>query len=173
MIHSTFTRVSFAAIAAASMMSVAPGVAMADMKIGVVNLNAVVQASPQLKTVQESLQKEFAPRQNDLAQQQQKLKGEVDKLKKDGDTMSEADKSKLQSEISQDQRDLERSGNAYKEDTNARQQEEIQKLQNALAAKVQAYGRSQNFDLIIVQGVVYANPALDITPQVIAAIKAE
>jgi len=37
---------------------------------------------------------------------------------------------------------------------------------------VQAYAQGEKFDLVLADGVIFAGPALDITPQVLAAIQA-
>jgi outer membrane protein len=146
------------------------GFACAEMKVGVVSLEAVIQDSPQLKVMQQTLQVEFGARERELTQQQKELKTKADKYQKDGATMTDADKVKLERELRDGQREFERRGAEYKEDVNNRQNEEVQKLQRAVALEVQAYARAQNFDLVLYQGVLWAKENIDITQQVIQTI---
>jgi hypothetical protein len=41
-----------------------------------------------------------------------------------------------------------------------------------LLQEVQAYAKSANFDLVVGDGVLYANESMDITPQVLNALQA-
>jgi outer membrane protein len=147
------------------------GFACAEAKIAVVSLEAVIQESPQLKVMQQTLQVEFGARERELTQQQKDLKAKADKYQKDSATMTEADKARLERELREGQREFERRGAEYKEDVNTRQNEEIQKLQRAIAQDVQSYAKFQGYDLVLYQGVLYAKENFDITQQVIQAIR--
>jgi outer membrane protein len=149
------------------------GAALAEVKIGVVNFEALMQDSPQLKAMRQSLQDEFAPRERELVQQQKDLKTKAEKFQRDSAVMTDAEKSRLERELREGQRDLERKSNEYKDDANLRQNEEIGKLQRSLIVEVQNYAKSGNFDLVVGQGVIYAKDALDITRPVLAAIQAK
>jgi outer membrane protein len=150
------------------------GVAFAEVKIGVVNLEALMQESPQFKAMGQTLQDEFAPRQREILQQQQNFKAKAEKFQRDSAVMSDAEKSKMERELREAQRDLERKSNEFKDDANLRQNEELGKLQRALIAEVQSYAKSGNFDLVVGQGAaVFHKDALDITRPVLAAIQAK
>jgi hypothetical protein len=41
-----------------------------------------------------------------------------------------------------------------------------------LVEEVQTYASGEKFDLVLADGVIFAGPALDITPQVLAALQA-
>jgi outer membrane protein len=152
-------------------LAVAPLTAHAELKIGVVNFEALLQESPQLKAMRQTLQDEFSPRERDLVQQQKDLKTKADNFQKNAAVMSEAEKSKVERELREGQRDLERKGNEFKDDANLRQNEEIGKLQRALIAEVQNFAKSGNYDLVVGQGVLYAKDSIDITGQVLTAIQ--
>src|SRR5215831_17617464 len=156
----------------AGVVAVAPlGAAHAELKIGVVNFEALLQESPQLKTMRQALQDEFGPRERDLVQQQKDLKAKAEKFQKDSAIMNDAEKSKLERELREGQRDLERKGNEFKDDANLRQNEELGKLQRALIQEVQTFAKNGGYDLIVGQGVIYAKDALDVTGQVLTAIQ--
>ncbi|HTP40393.1 MAG TPA: OmpH family outer membrane protein [Steroidobacteraceae bacterium] len=145
--------------------------ALADMKIGVVNSARLIQESPQGKSVQALLQTEFAARQKELQGLQIALKAKEDKLKKDGDTMSADERSRLEKDLKDGSRDYSQKLQNYQDDANTRQNEELSKVQSVLVEEVQNYAREQKFDLILTEAV-YANPSLDVTSGVLAALQA-
>jgi outer membrane protein len=151
----------------------APLTAHAEVKIGVVSFEALLQESPQFKAMQQTLQEEFGPRERALVQQQKDLKTKAEKFQRDAAVMNDAEKSKLEREIRDGQRDLERKGNEFKDDANLRQNEELGKLQRALIAEIQTFAKNGNYDLVVGQGVIYAKEAIDITRPVLAAIQAK
>ena len=59
------------------------------------------------------------------------------------------------------------------EDLNLRRNEEVGKMQRALLQEVQAYARANGYQLIVSDGVLYAADGIDITPELVAAIKAK
>jgi outer membrane protein len=146
--------------------------AHADIKIGVVNASRLLQESPQAKAVQEALRNEFAPKQRELAAQQAALKAKQEKYEKDGPTMSADQRAKAEKELREGNREYTQKVTDFQEDANSRQNEELSKLQSAIVSEVQSYATSQKYDLVLAEGVLYANSALDITGQVLAGLQA-
>ena len=146
--------------------------AQAEIKIGVVNAARLLQESPQAKAVQDSLRGEFAPKQRELAAQQAALKAKQEKYEKDAPTMSADQRGKAEKELRESNRDYSQKVTGFQEDANTRQNEELSRLQSAIVAEVQSYALSQKFDLVLTEGVVYANNSLDITAAVLAGLQA-
>ena len=63
--------------------------------------------------------------------------------------------------------------NELQEDANLRRNEEFGKVQRTLLQEVQTYARANSFDLIVSDGVLFAAPSVDVTAQVIAALRAK
>jgi Skp family chaperone for outer membrane proteins len=84
--------------------------------------------------------------------------------------MGEAERSALEREIRDGQRDLQRADTELREDFNIRQNEELNVLQRTLVRQVQEFVRNAGYDLVVTD-VVYVSPAIDITDEVIAALK--
>jgi outer membrane protein len=146
------------------------GIAHADTKIGVVNVQALLEESPQAKAASQALQDEFAPRQRDLQQKQKELQAKQDKLNRDGATMTEGDKNTLEKELRNGERDLQAKGESFTEELNSRRNEELGKVQNALLQEVQTYAKANGFDLVVpTNAVLFSKDAFDITTQVLAA----
>ena len=143
------------------------------IKIGVVNFGRLLEESPQAKAAQQALDNEFLPRQRDVAAQQKTLQEKREKLQKEAAVMSEADRVRTEREVRDLELNVNRRFNELQEDLNLRRNEEVGKMQRALLQEVQAYARTNGFQLIVSDGVLYAADGLDITPQVVAAIKAK
>lgn len=146
--------------------------AWADLKIGVVQYARLMQESPQAKAAQDALRAEFAGKQKELQGEQAALKAKEEALQKDGATMTADQRSKAERELRDGNRDLQQKVQGYQDDFNARQNEELSKLQKALVEEVQSFAQGEKFDLVLADGVIFASPVLDITPQVLAALQA-
>lgn len=145
----------------------------AELKIGVVQYGRLMQESPQAKAAQDALRGEFAGKQKELQTQQASLKSKEDQLQKDGATMTPEQRNKIEKELRDGNRDLQQKAQSLQDDFNARQNEELSKLQKALVEEVQSYAQGEKYDLVLADGVIFANPSLDITPQVLAALQAQ
>ncbi len=148
----------------------APAEAASAPKIGVVNVSTLLQESPQAKKVADTLQSEFAPRQRKLLNMQQDLQKKQDTYKRDSPVMGEEERSNLEQQIRDGQRDLQRASDAFQQDLNDRRNEELSKLQKSLLQEVQDYARTKGYD-IVVSDVLYYSNSVDITKEVLAALK--
>lgn len=148
------------------------GVVQAEIKVGVVNYSLLLQESPQAKAAQEALRLEVAPKQRELQALQASLKSKEEKLQKDAATMTADQRTKADKELRDGNRDYQAKLTAYQEDINTRQNEELSRLQAQLIQEVQNYAQAQKFDLVLADGVIYANGALDITNSVLTSLQA-
>ena len=74
-------------IAALAAAGVASGAASAqgNLKIGVVNLNRIVEGSAGFSAAQKKLEEEFGPRQRDLQAMQQRLRDQQERFQRDAE----------------------------------------------------------------------------------------
>jgi len=148
------------------------GAGAAELKLGFVNTARLFEESPQARAAQQALEGEFLPRQRELAGQQKALQEKQEKLKRDAAVMAEADRNRAERELRDGERDLARRFNELQEDANLRRNEELGKVQRALLQEVQTYARANGYTLVVGDGVLFAAESVDITAQVIAALKA-
>lgn len=148
------------------------GLAQAQSKIAVVNVPKLLDEAPQAKSAMQALTDEFAPRQREIVAAQNDVKAKEERLQRDGAVMAENERRNAEKDLRDAQRELARKQNEYVEDLNLRRNEELGKLQRSLMQEVQAYAKAQNFDLVLGEGVLYRNEAIDITAQVLAALQA-
>ena len=165
-------RAAWALSGALLLSGLAVGAQAEELKIGVVNYTRLMQESPQAKAVQAQLRTEFAPKQQELQTQQQKLKGKEAELDRDGPTMSAEQRTEAERQLRDGQRKLSEAVNEYQDDVNARQNAEMSKLSKVLVDEVQTYAQAQKFDLVLAEGVIFANPTIDITAPILAALQA-
>jgi outer membrane protein len=146
-------------------------VAQAEIKIGVVNYNRLMQESPQAKVALDAIRTEFAPREKEVQQQAASLKALEEKLQKDAATMSEVQRSQAEKQLRDGSRDLQKKQSEVQDDFNARRNEEMSRLQRTLVEEVQVYAKAQAFDLVLADGVIYATGSIDITSAVLAGLQ--
>jgi outer membrane protein len=146
------------------------GPASAEIKMGVVNFQKLLEDAPQTKTAMQALENEFAPRRRELLTMQNDLKARDEKLQKEGAVMSEADRAKAEKTLRDQQREFSRKAGEFQDDASTRRNEEIGKVQRYLVTEIQGYANAQGFDLVLGEGVFFAKGPLDITANVLAVL---
>jgi outer membrane protein len=150
---------------------VASGQASAEIKMGVVNFQKLLEEAPQTKTAMQALENEFAPRRRELLTMQNDLKARDEKLQKEGAVMAEADRAKAEKTLRDQQREFSRKAGEFQDDASTRRNEEIGKVQRYLVSEIQSYANAQGFDLVLGDGVFFAKGPLDITANVLAVLQ--
>jgi outer membrane protein len=146
------------------------GQASAEIKMGVVNFQKLLEEAPQTKTAMQALENEFAPRRRELLTMQNDLKARDEKLQKEGAVMAEADRAKAEKSLRDQQREFSRKAGEFQDDASTRRNEEIGKVQRYLVTEIQAYANAQGFDLVLGDGVFFAKGPLDVTANVLAVL---
>jgi outer membrane protein len=150
---------------------VVSGQARAEIKMGVVNFQKLLEEAPQTKTAMAALENEFAPRRRELLTMQNDLKAKDEKLQKEGAVMAEADRAKAEKTLRDQQREFSRKAGEFQDDASTRRNEEIGKVQRYLVQEIQAYANAQGFDLVLGDGVFFAKGPLDVTANVLALLQ--
>lgn len=144
----------------------AANISYADLKIGFVNIPAVLEKAPQAEKAKKRLETKFSGRDKQLQQAAKEIQTMEEKLTKDAAVMSESEKSKMESDLMNKKRDAKRLQQEFSEDFNASRNEELGKLQKHIIEAIREIAKEQNFDLLLTEGVIYANDKIDITAQV-------
>lgn len=141
------------------------------LRIGVINVQQIMQKSPMAIALNKQLKDQFQPKQTQLVNAQNNLQAEVDKLNKNGAVMSNADRSALQDKIIADRANLQGMSQSFQQDLNAAQGQAMQQFMIKLQAAVNAVAASGKYDLILQRsGTPYVSSALDVTDQVLAQL---
>ncbi|MFA6051455.1 MAG: OmpH family outer membrane protein [Methylobacter sp.] len=145
----------------------------AELKIGFVNIPAVLEKAPQAEKAKKRLEQEFSPRDKQLVAQQKEIESMEAKLSKDGSVMGKAERTKLENDILNQKRDAKRAQQQFSEDFNVRRNEELGKLQSSVVEVIRGIAKEQSFDLLLTDGVIYAGEKIDVTAQVQQKLSAQ
>lgn len=147
--------------------------AQAETRVGVVNTVRLMEEAPQAKAAQTNLETEFSPREKELLALQNEIRSLEDRLSRDGAVMSEKQSGELERDILSKRRDLKRSQDEFRDDLNIRKNEVLSTLQRQMYDATVSLAKEKKFDVVLGQGVVYANDTVDITDQVLEKLKQE
>ena len=145
-------------------------VVQAEIKIGVVNIPLLMANAPQAAEAKRRLEREFSPKDKQLLAQKKAIKRLEERLVRDGLTMNETAKRKLERDIISKRRDAQRAAQEFQDDFNLRRNEELGKMQNRIIEAVKTLAREGNYDLLLTEGVIHASKAVDVTEQVQAKL---
>jgi outer membrane protein len=158
--------ISFALVLTLS--GAASSAAMAkELKIGFVNSALLLDKAPQADVARVQLEKEFSARERDLVENQKAAQAIEQKLGKDGAAMSDAERSRQERELNRRMRELQRQQVEFRDDLNLRKNEELAKLQRTVYQVISEMAKSDEYDLILSDGVVFASPSVDITSKIL------
>lgn len=141
-------------------------------KIGVVNVNRLMQESPQYRAASTTLQSEFAPEEAEIEKLRLALVAKAEKLNKDRATMSQMQVNAAERELNEGEIDLQARMQKAEDKFTARRNEEISKVQRAVLEEVQNFARANSYDLILADGVLFAAGAMDVTAPILQALQA-
>ena len=149
------------------------GAQAAELKIGFVNAARVLEKVPQAEDARLRIEKEFAPRDKALVATQKTIRKLEEKLTRDGAIMSESERRKLERDIISQKRDLKRSQEEFREDLNIRRNEAFDKLRRRVFEVITDISKKEKYDLVVSDGVVFANDRIDMTAKVVARLQQE
>jgi len=143
--------------------------AFAEIKIGFVNQERILRESAAAKRTLAKLQKEFAPREAEVARMEKQGRDLELSLQKEDVTLTDADRVAKTKQLAQIQRDFQRMARELREDQNLRRNEELVSLQERANKVINEIAEKEKFDLIV-QEAVFASGKIDITDKVIKAL---
>ena len=164
---------TLAAVALAFALAAGSAVAdAAELKIGFIDAERINRESAPAEVASKRLEKEFAPRAQDLQRRESQIKSLQAQLEKESMTMGESDRRSKEQELQRLTLDFQRLQREYREDLNLRRNQELQSLFERANRVIKQIAEAEKFDLIL-QEAVYRSPRLDITERVLKALAAE
>ena len=147
----------------------APG---SELKIGFIDADRINRESVPAERATKKLEKEFAPREQELRRIEGQIKSLQGQLEKDGLTMSDSDRRTKETELGRQTREYQRLQREFREDLNLRRNEELAALFERANRVIKQVAESEKYDLIV-QEAVYRSPRIDITEKVLKALASE
>jgi outer membrane protein len=153
----------------ASLLAFSAFAADAEMKIGFVNGQRVINESPQAAKAKKRLEKEFEKRDQDLQKMAKQLQGMQENLERNAPTLSESEHKNKEREFNDLNREFQRRQREFREDLNLRQNDEMAAIYERVNRVIKQVAESEKYDLIL-QEAVYISPRIDLTEKVIKAL---
>jgi outer membrane protein len=141
--------------------------AAAELKIGFVDLAKLSENAPQIIAAQNKIDAEFSSREKELVELQRRVAKLEEGLTTDGAVLSESERNAKEREILGKRRELKRSQDEFRDDLNIRKNEMLRTVNVEIGNVIEAFAKSEKYDLILAQGVMYAGSKVDITEQVL------
>lgn len=154
-------------------------------KIGVVDLQKIMQTSTQMKSIQQKLEQDFKPRRDKLLAMEQSLKQDMEKFKRDSAefnrdsaVMSETQKKdsekkikELEKKIVATQQTFEREGQQYQQELSTAHNEAMEQLYSKIRKAISKVADTDKYDLVLQKDAApFSIDKLDITGRVMEQI---
>jgi len=138
-----------------------------ELKVGIVDVNKILKEAPQTISANKKLEKEFSARTEKLKAKIKSIQADEKKYQKESLTLSDGEKEKTEKNLQQRKIDIQRSERELREDMDLRRREEIGDLQERINETIDKLAATENFDLILYNGIAYASKKVDITDMII------
>lgn len=146
-------------------------VAAANTKIGVVDLQKIMQNAPQMKEIQANLEKNFKDRRDKLVAMEENLKKDMEDFKKNNAVLTAAKRKELEEKIIAQQQKLEQDGQQYQQELSAANNEAMEGFYNKIKAAIAKVAASDKYDLVFQKDAApFSQDALDVTSKVMKEI---
>ena len=146
--------------------------AFAEGKVGIVDVQSVLQKSAYSKRLQETAKTELATLYENLSSLNSQAQALNNKLNTQGNTMSREQLRKLQKQARAKLLELKVQEEVYKEEVSFKEKETSGLVTQKAIKEIESIARAEGYDLILQSGVVlYAVEAVDLTDQVSKALK--
>lgn len=142
-----------------------------QLRVGYVDMKQVLDNAPQVLAGREKLDLEFRPRNETIEFQERQVQTMDDRLQM-GDLAEDA-RIRLDRELREMQRNVNRQKEDLRDELSFRRTEEVQKLEDQINQAVQQIASDNGYDLILSSPVIYVDPSLDITQQILDQLRLE
>lgn len=161
------TLLSFALLGAA--FAAAP--ASAQTKIGAIRTPVIWREAPQIKAADAKIKAEFAQREKDLENEGKKLQEDIKKFQREADTMAAAQRATTEKDLTTRRIDFEAKQRAFNEQAQQRNGELRREIVDQVNKAITEVAAERGLD-VVVPDPAFANPAIDITDDVMKRLAA-
>ncbi|MDD2932968.1 MAG: OmpH family outer membrane protein [Methylotenera sp.] len=154
----------------ATLVTLATSTQAAELKVGYVQVDKILQDAPQTAESGKKLEREFSPRSQELDRMAKQIKDLETVLDKEGLTLSEAERRNKERDVQNIKIEFQRKQRELREDINLRKNEELGSLQDRINKAVQSVSEAEGYDLVVYSGVAFASKKIDITDKVLKTL---
>ncbi len=142
--------------------------AMAETRIGVVDLRQALFASDGARSFSDKLQRDFAGDEEKVRETQERARTLQDRLKKDGAMMNDSEREKLAGEFQQTVQEFNVMKQRLDTTVSQRKQEFLESARPQVDAAVKELLDENNLDIILPsEAVVYVKPSMNLTEKLL------
>ena len=161
----------FGCLVASVFMLVSSFVFAGPTKIGVVDLQKIMQNSQQMKEIQDKLEHTFRARRDKLVATETSIKQDMEKLKRDSAVLSQTQRKELENKIMAAQQQFERDGQQYQQELNVANNDAMEGFFNKIKAAIAKVAADEKYDLVLQKDAApFSMETLDITTKVMKEI---
>lgn len=140
-------------------------------KIGVVDLQKIMQTSSQVKVIQQKLETQFKPRRDQLVTLEGAIKNDMEQFKRDAAVLSASQKKDLEKKIITAQQQFEREGQQYQQELSTAHNEAMEGFYAKVRTAIAKIAKEEQYQLIVQKDAApFSIDALDVTDKVSKAI---
>ena len=143
------------------------------VKIAIVKADVLLNTAPQYQLAVADLSKEFEPQKREMDKIRKELISMEGRLSKDAMVLSNGQKTELERNILIKRREFKRIQEDSQELLTIRRNEELKKLQVVINEAINEVGKRDKFDLILYDGIAYADDRIDITGKVLEVLRSQ
>lgn len=146
------------------------GVASAQTKVAVINLQKAVLESDEIKKASAALEAKFKPRQQELEKLNSEIQTIQQQLQSNAGKLNPQAEADLNAQGARKQRDLQRKSEDLQGDVDRERNEILGKSTQKMGDVVKKLAEEKGYDVVIdISNTIYFKPALEITSEAMAA----
>lgn len=142
-------------------------------RIGFVDIPYLIDRAPQALDAEQRLESEFGPRQVELESQRAELAALTARLNDSSLDLVETELAQLDREIRGLERRIKRDEQDFREELNIQKNNEFKKVRILVLEAIGQFGEQHDYDLIVSDGVLYANKRIDVTERILESLAKE
>jgi len=144
----------------------------AEARVAFVNINFIMERSPQAEAALSALEKEFSPRDAELVAERDALRQMQERLERDADVMGAEQRAELERNFRNRSREFKRAQDMFSEDLNVRRNEELGRLQRLVQNVILEIAQQERYDLVLTErNVLFASERINITDKVLERLR--
>ncbi len=145
----------------------------AEGKIGYVDMNALINQSPQILAANQTLTTEFEDQNNRISEQEADLQLLESTISKEGNFMTPDKLLELQERARILERQVRRAKEDMKDAITIRNSQLVDDVQNQIKKVVKEYAEANGYDAILINAILYANKKIDITDEILQKLRTD
>jgi len=149
----------------------ANAMAAGALKIGYVSVEKILSESPQVEAVNATMMERFGGRKNELQEMEKSIKEMQENYKRNELVMTEDKLNELKTNIIAKIQEFKQKEAVLSQEVNTMRNQQLAVLQQSVRSIIEEVAKTEKYDLILSEGVAYADSKLDITGKILDRMK--